>query len=311
MHAIDMHESESVSKYRVQCLKPVWMLESVRLLAVADACSRPGFEQIHGKILEFSVAGILLGLFLYVNFVTVMFLCLDLVKKCEQKFTGFVRSSVPHSKEISKVKKDVMPRERSRNARRLQDRLIDELIGISRGVIADGVVDESEAIFIGQWIESHREIADKWPVNVLYARITELLKDGTLTADEQKQLLETLKEITGGDISYMESTKSTTLPLTRPEPELMFEGGVFALTGKFVFGSNTECESVITDLGGTIVPAPTVETDYLVIGELGSREWAHSAFGRSIENAIELQANGSAIAIVSEEHWVDELAGEN
>ena len=39
---------------------------------------------------------------------------------------------------------------RSRNAGRVQDRLIDELIGISRGVIADGVVDEKEAIFIGQ-----------------------------------------------------------------------------------------------------------------------------------------------------------------
>lgn len=201
-----------------------------------------------------------------------------------------------------------MTRERSRNARRLQDRLIDELIGISRGVIADGTVDESEAIFIGQWIENHREIADKWPVNVLYARITELLKDGTLTPDEQKQLMETLKEITGGGMSYVEPTKSTTLPLTHPEPDVMFEGGVFSLTGKFVFGSNVECEAVIADLGGTIVPVPTSDTDYLVIGEMGSPDWAHSTFGRSIEKAIELQGNGNNIAIISEQHWVDQLA---
>lgn len=201
-----------------------------------------------------------------------------------------------------------MTRERSRNARRLQDRLIDELIGISRGVIADGVVAESEAIFIGQWIENHCEIADKWPVNVLYARITELLKDGTLSTDQQKQLLETLKEITGGGISYVEPTKSTTLPLTHPEPELMFEGSVFSLTGKFVYGSNAECEAVITDLGGTIVPVPTADTDYLIIGEMGSPDWAHSTFGRSIEKAVELQDNGKGIAIVSEEHWVDQLA---
>ena len=53
----------------------------------------------------------------------------------------------------------------------LQDRLIDELIGICRGVIADGHVDESEAIFLGQWIENHREIADRWPVNILYSRV--------------------------------------------------------------------------------------------------------------------------------------------
>ncbi|MCZ6503034.1 MAG: NAD-dependent DNA ligase, partial [Gammaproteobacteria bacterium] len=91
---------------------------------------------------------------------------------------------------------------RSRNAGRVQDRLIDELIGISRGVIADGVVDEKEAIFIGQWIENHREIADSWPVNVLYVRLTEMLKDGVLSEDEQKELLETLRDLTGDSSLY-------------------------------------------------------------------------------------------------------------
>ncbi len=49
---------------------------------------------------------------------------------------------------------------RSKNALRIQDRLIDELIGICRGVIADSVIGEREAIFLGQWIENHREVAD-------------------------------------------------------------------------------------------------------------------------------------------------------
>ena len=40
----------------------------------------------------------------------------------------------------------------TRSISRIQDRLIDELIGICRGVIADDEVDEREAIFIGQWI---------------------------------------------------------------------------------------------------------------------------------------------------------------
>ena len=103
-----------------------------------------------------------------------------------------------------------MTKERSKNAKRIEDRLIDELIGISRGVIADEEVAESEAIFMGQWIETHREIADKWPVNVLYVRIQEFLKDGKLDVAEQAELLETLKEFTGGGISLVEPTKSTT-----------------------------------------------------------------------------------------------------
>ena len=68
----------------------------------------------------------------------------------------------------------------TRSISRIQDRLIDELIGICRGVIADDEVDEREAIFIGQWIEQHRDVADRWPVNVLYARLKEMLKDGVL-----------------------------------------------------------------------------------------------------------------------------------
>lgn len=50
------------------------------------------------------------------------------------------------------------------------------MIGICRGVIADGVIEESEAIFLGQWIENHREVADKWPVNVQLNCVTRVMK---------------------------------------------------------------------------------------------------------------------------------------
>ena len=102
-------------------------------------------------------------------------------------------------------------------------------------------------------------------------------------------------------------TPSTTLPMTHPEPDIRFEGSTFSLTGRFVFGTKQECEEAIEDLGGMVVPAPTTETDYLVIGELGSPDWVHSTFGRSIEKTVELNEHGHDIAIVSEEHWVNQL----
>ena len=42
------------------------------------------------------------------------------------------------------------PLNRRYNAARLSDRAIDELIGLSRGVIADGVVTQEEAEFLAQ-----------------------------------------------------------------------------------------------------------------------------------------------------------------
>ena len=193
----------------------------------------------------------------------------------------------------------------SRRELGVQDRLIDELIGICRGVIADDNVDEREAIFLGQWIENHRDIANRWPVNVLYARITEMLKDGVLSKDEQGELLRTLQELTGESSTYQEPNRSTTLPINRPAPDIEFSGKTFCLTGQFVFGSKIECEETVAELGGMVDQAPTQDTDYLVIGEVCSPEWEHTSFGKSIEVAVEMQSQGHDIKILSEEHWVD------
>ncbi|HJL61778.1 MAG TPA: BRCT domain-containing protein [Pseudomonadales bacterium] len=196
---------------------------------------------------------------------------------------------------------------RSKTASRIQDRLIDELIGVCRGVIADGIVDENEAIFLGQWIENHREIADRWPVNILYARLTEMLKDGVLSESEEAELLSTLRDITGESSLFQEPNRSTTLPLDIPLPDIEFEGKTFCLTGRFVFGSTLDCEETIAELGGSLADSPARGTDYLIIGEMCSPDWVHTTFGRSIEHAVELREQGSPIAIVSEEHWVNSL----
>tara|TARA_R110002072_G_scaffold1598_5_gene13573 strand:- start:297 stop:911 length:615 start_codon:yes stop_codon:yes gene_type:complete len=197
---------------------------------------------------------------------------------------------------------------RSTAANRVQDRLIDELIGVCRGVIADGRVDEKEAIFLGQWIENHREIADRWPVNILYSRLVEMLKDGILNSEEEVELLATLRDLTGESTLYQEPNRSTSLPLTKPLPEVEFDDKTFAVTGRFVFGSKVDCEETILEMGGHVTDMPSSDTDYLVIGELCSPEWVHTTFGRSIERAIELREGGANIAIISEEHWVDALA---
>lgn len=188
------------------------------------------------------------------------------------------------------------------NAARLNDRAVDEMIGLCRGLLADGEVNAQEASYLRNWIENNRALRDIWPANVLFARLSEMLLDGKLDADEERELLTTLLELTGGATSPAEPAPSTALPFCNPAPDIEFSGRKFCMTGKFVLGTRSQVESTIKALSGRTGDSPSFDTDYLVIGSVGSPAWIHSTHGRKIEKAVELRQQGRAIAIIGEEH---------
>ena len=117
-----------------------------------------------------------------------------------------------------------------------------------------------------------------------------------------------LEQITGSDAETAAlEDRATELPLNSPPPEIIIPDRMFCFTGKFYFGNRRECQHAVEKLGGAWHKAPRLDTDYLVIGLLGSRDWAHSSFGRKIEKAVKYQHHGEGIAIVSEKHWAEFL----
>jgi hypothetical protein len=76
---------------------------------------------------------------------------------------------------------------------------------------------------------------------------------------------------------------------------------------RFAFGPRKACEEATTDLGGQAKRKVTLETDYVVIGTFGSRDWVQSSFGRKIEKAVEYRENYGSPAIISEDHWAGAL----
>lgn len=209
------------------------------------------------------------------------------------------------NKEVIQVDSDAQPINPRFNAARLNDRMIDELIGVCRGVIFDGVVNEQETLALIDWLDSNREIADHWPANIIYQRISNMMVDGVLDSDEQADLLKLLVELTGSKNIIRESkSNSMSLPLCKPVPNVEFTEKSFCFTGKFVSGSRKKVEGLAVSLGGITTREPTLRTDYLVIGAVGSSDWIHSTHGRKIEKAILYREQGTGINIVSEEHWV-------
>lgn len=63
------------------------------------------------------------------------------------------------------------PLNRLYSKKRLNDRAIDELIGISRGIIADKNINEEEAKFLRSWMEANVSYCEDQVVNQLYRRI--------------------------------------------------------------------------------------------------------------------------------------------
>jgi len=193
------------------------------------------------------------------------------------------------------------------NQQRVDDRTITELIGISRGLLADGVLNEQEIVFLIDWLEANKFIT-AWPVNVLRERIAVMLLDGIIDKNERKEIFEILQMLVGGNAASQNiHSFSSSLPLTRPTPEIVIEGKTFCLTGKFACGLRKNCHDTILSLGGLVKESITQNLDYLVVGFVGTKDWAHSSFGRKIQKAVDYINSGYNIAIVGEDTWFESL----
>lgn len=199
------------------------------------------------------------------------------------------------------------PLNRAFNAKRIKDRGVDELLGLCKGLIADGAVNEAEASFLLEWLDANKCVATTWPGNVLYPRIYDFLRDGVLDAQEQAELFDLLTKATGTVPGTSGITASCGLPFDHPVPEIVIENHAFCLTGRFAYGSRTQCAEEILNLGGWVHPTVLKSTQYVVVGTLASRDWAHSSYGRKLESALDWKQKGAETVIVAEDRWMESI----
>ena len=188
----------------------------------------------------------------------------------------------------------------------IEHRAIDELIGLSRGLLADGMINQAEAEFLHKWLAANHHISDNPVIGHLLARIEEMLADNFLDDDEAEELFNTLERFTGNNFEFGEILKSTSLPVNDPLPPLEFEGKRFCFTGTFAYGKRKECEKAVIDLGAEAGPL-TKKTDYLVIGVYATDSWKHSSYGRKIEKAAADRDAGHPIALIPENYWLQHI----
>jgi NAD-dependent DNA ligase len=189
---------------------------------------------------------------------------------------------------------------------RIDSRQIDELIGIARGLVADGAINQAEVEFLQKWLAANYDISGQPMIRALYSRVNEVLSDGVADEAEKAELLETLSSLSNSDFEIGEPLKATTLPLCRPAPALTFEGLRYTFTGTFNFGQRKLCEAAVMERGAS-AGGIAQKTNVLVIGVYATESWKHSSFGNKILQAVEWRDQGFPISIVSEDHWVSHL----
>ncbi|ARP85815.1 BRCT domain-containing protein [Bordetella genomosp. 9] len=198
-------------------------------------------------------------------------------------------------------------------AHAVQARQVDELIGLVKGVLADGAICQSEVEFLLGWMNANQQTAQEWPARAIYPRIAEALADGHMDAEEEADIMALLLATTGGNhaVAKGEASNSTRLPLCEPAPHVTFGGRNFCFTGKFSSGSRAWCHEQVHNRGGFAIPGVTKKLHYLVIGDIGSRDWLHSTHGTKIKKAMDYREAGTPLRIVSEQHWFDHLTWES
>lgn len=189
---------------------------------------------------------------------------------------------------------------------RIASRQIDELVGLARGLAADGDINQAEAEFLQKWLAANISISQQPLIRTLYERINEALADGVLDDEEKASLLETLGSFSNGDFELGEVLKPSTLPLCDPPPTLSFTGKTYCFTGTFIYGQRKACERAVVERGG-VSGGLSRKTEVLVIGAYATDSWKHSTFGNKILQASEWRDEGRPISIVSEEHWTRHL----
>jgi len=182
------------------------------------------------------------------------------------------------------------------------------MLGLVKGVILDGEVTATEAQYLAHWINANPDSVASWPGRALADRLIRIFADGRVDNDEREDLLYFLQKMVGHDDGQHGDVNPTTrLPLDEPPPSLTFPGTEFVFTGRFVWGTRSACESAVTARGGTAGSSVTKRTRVLVLGDLGSRDWAHTSFGRKIQKAVAYREAGVPLVIVDEPHWCSHL----
>jgi len=186
------------------------------------------------------------------------------------------------------------------------DREIAELIGLLKGIIADGVVNDEEVASFRQWLSSHPKSLARWPAKHLRERLEGVLADGVIDEEERVELYALFRATAVDRFDPVKSGPWSAIWDQAALPDRI-DGRPFAFTGAFAFGTRRVCAAAVVKRGGTVYDSVMDCPMTLVVGRSAPSAPKHAEFEGEILRAVEYRSRGTPIAVIREEHWIEAL----
>lgn len=153
---------------------------------------------------------------------------------------------------------------------------------------SDGRISFDEASAMLSYMMSDQNIADDPSLSTAFSMLQESVMDGFIDGAESERIIAEISRIIDpGASSECQS--------------VVFPGKRFVLTGTFEHGTKESVEGYIEANGGEMIKNVTKKCDYVVIGGCGSEAYSLGNYGTKVKKAMEWQAKGVPIEIITED----------
>lgn len=187
------------------------------------------------------------------------------------------------------------------------------LHGLCHGILADGIIQDTEILELKKWLKKHKHLVNHYPYDELNSLLLSVLADGVIDENERKILMAYFKQfanIQDEKINMQINEEILNVPISgicTTDINVVFENKKFCITGVMKRSPRKTMHNEILRLGGIPVENVTEDTDYLIVGDNGNLAWAFSCYGRKVDKALTLRKKGRNIAIIHEYDFCDIL----
>lgn len=185
------------------------------------------------------------------------------------------------------------------------------LQGLCHGILSDGTINEKEIFDLHSWLKENEHLNTYYPYDEIRSLILSIVSDRKVD-DEEKLVLKAYfnQFVKLYDVDIAKQVKNeisgvSISGLCTSEPNVIFPGNTFCVTGVLKRGNREDLKQDILKLGGIPTDSVTRNTDYLIVGDNGNPAWAFSCYGRKVEKALSMRKDGHTIMIIHEFDFAD------